>query len=314
MLRYRLIFGPIMVLLLAGVIYLDNRVDQIPLQDTAMQQWLQGRAYLPAGLVMLGLFLALIPFGARELCVIFRAKGIEADRLMLTLAGMLGCSIIYIMPARIDSQLSVAILTTVMMGLFLLSLVRHSWRHRTQGAVGAAGATMFALMYMGVLPGFFILIRRWHSAWIILGIILITKACDIGAYFTGRALGKHKLIPWLSPAKTWEGLTGGVTASVLAALALGSLANHLDIAGHYDWGRQFVATPLPAWLLVVAGVLLALVGHMGDLVASLFKRDAGIKDSGAAVPGFGGLLDIVDSPLAIAPVAYWILAVLKALN
>ncbi len=319
MLKYRLIFGPIMVALMLTLFYFDDRMDQLAISDTIWQSIFMGRRYLPAGLVMLFVFLAMIPFGTVELIRIFRAKGIHADPFMVGLAGMAGCFSLYILPSWIEPQRSVAILATVVVSLFLLTLVRYSGRGRTQGAVAVAGVTMFALIYMGLLPGFFILIRRWHSAWIILGIMLITKSCDIGAYTTGRLFGRHKLIPWLSPGKTWEGLAGGVMFSTLVAVGLVALANHLDITGRYFYQpdmntRNFQPQDWPLWAAAIAGALMGLTGQFGDLVASLFKRDAGIKDSGSGIPGFGGLLDIVDSPLIVAPLAYWILPLLHYLG
>ncbi len=319
MLKYRLIFGPIMIVLMLTLFFMDDRLDQLPISDTIWQTIFLGRSYLPAGLVMLFVFLMMIPFGTVELIRIFRAKGIHADPFMVGLAGMAGCFSLYILPSWIDPQRSVAILSTTVVVLFLMTLIRFSWRGRTQGVVAVAGVTMFALIYMGLLPGFFILIRRWHSAWIILGIMLITKSCDIGAYFTGRLIGRHKLIPWLSPGKTWEGLIGGVVFSTLVAVGLVALGNHLEVTGHYlarspEGSRVFVPQDWPLWAAAIAGAVIGLTGQLGDLVASLFKRDAGIKDSGRSIPGFGGLLDIVDSPLVVAPLAYWILPILHHLS
>lgn len=306
-----------MILGLLGLIWLDNRIDQIQIQGTVLQKLFAGRSYLPAGLLMLALALVIIPLTARELGAIFRAKGIASDPLLVSLAAMIGCVAVYAMPARIDSQKSVAILGTVLVGLFLASLIRHSWNARTQGAVAAAGVTMFTMIYLGFLPGFYILIRRWHDAWIIAGILLVTKSCDIGAYFTGRALGRHKLIPWLSPGKTWEGLIGGVTLSTVVAVLLTMLANHLQVSGHYvktEGMRLFNPVDYPLWAAAAGGLLLGVVGQFGDLCASLFKRDAGIKDSGSLIPGFGGVLDVVDSPLGVAPLAYWLIVCLETLG
>lgn len=316
MLRNRLIFGPLMIALLIGVFYVDNRLDQVSLSGTIFQPIFFGRAYLPAGLVLLACIITLIGVGAGELCHIFRAKEIEASRAMVWLSGTIGALLIYSIPDSLDSQTTVAIYATAMVVIFILSLIRYTWRsQRTRGAVMVAGVTMFALIYMGVFPGFYLAIRRWHSAWIVAGILLITKACDIGAYFTGKAIGRHKLIPWLSPGKTWEGLVGGMMLSAVTAVGLTAWANAVQVAGHWQV-QQHVFQPehYPLWFAAVAGLIIGAVGQAGDLTASLFKRDAGLKDSGRILPGFGGILDIADSPIIVAPVAYWLLQLLPLLN
>jgi phosphatidate cytidylyltransferase len=154
---------------------------------------------------------------------------------------------------------------------------------------------------LGLMAGFLLAIRREHEVWILGWIILIVKACDIGAYFTGKAIGTHKLIPWLSPGKTWEGLWGGVALSVVVSL-LGLWM--IDARTDYR---------VPGLLWGVAlGVVLAITGQVGDLLESLLKRDAGKKDSGHSIPGFGGVLDVLDSPLLAAPVAFWWLRAMEA--
>jgi len=220
----------------------------------------------------------------------------------------------YAIPYGLESQTAVAIYGTSMAGLFLATLVIHSRQGQTEGAIHAAAAAMFTFVYLGVLPGFLMAIRSWHSAWTLVAIIFITKACDIGAYFTGRALGKHKLIPWLSPGKTWEGLIGGMVLSSLLAIGLAALANHYQTGGYWfrqDGIREFQQVPYPLWFVAIAGLMLGLIGQFGDLVASLFKRDAAIKDSGKAIPGFGGVLDVIDSPVVVAPFAYWLLMLVR---
>ena len=114
-----------------------------------------------------------------------------------------------------------------------------------------------------------------------------TKFTDIGAYFGGRALGRHKLIPWLSPAKTWEGLLAGVITAGLVGMACAPQVSNLS------WQKAFVF-----------GAIIGGVGQLGDLLESLMKRDAEVKDSGTLIPGFGGILDVIDSPLLAAPFAY----------
>jgi len=314
MLKHRLIFGSTMIAVMIGLLALDSWLDTIRLQDTFWQSLFLGREYLPRGLVLMITFCFLATIAAFELVAIFHAKGIEASRAILAPAAISGCVLMYAIPAGLDSQEAIAIMATLTIIIFLAALLRHSyWSKRTQGAVGAASAAMFAFIYMGILPGFYLGIRRWHDVWVILAIILITKSCDIGAYFTGRALGRHKLIPWLSPGKTWEGLAGGVCFSTLLAVGLAALSNHLDISGIYRGIRgdsHFDYQPYNLYGAAVAGLILGLVGQAGDLVASLFKRDAGIKDSGNSIPGFGGLIDVIDSPIVTAPFAYWMLQTL----
>lgn len=310
MLKYRLVFGPIMIAALLGMFYLDDRLDQVNITDTVWQQVFLGRAYLPAGLLLLGSILASIMLASRELCRIFHAEQVAASPFMVALSGGLGCVLLYLIPYSLDSQQTVAIYASFMVGIFILSLVRHSYGGQAEGAIAVAAVTMFALIYLGALPGFYLAIRRWHSAWVIAAVILITKSCDIGAYFTGRAIGRTKLIPWLSPGKTWEGLLGGVAFSILLAIALAALANVYDWFGHWQpgpAGRVFIQYDFPLWYAAVCGLVFGLVGVVGDLTASLFKRDAGIKDSGRSIPGFGGVLDVVDSPILVAPFAYWLL-------
>ncbi len=313
MLKYRLMLGPIMIGALVALFWLDGRLDDIDLTGTQLGQWL-GRSYLPAGLVLLAVMLVLIALATRELCAIFRAKGIDADALLVASGGMIGCLMVYLIPRAADSQTTIAVICTVMVALFLATLVRYSWGRRTQGVIVAAAVTMFAVVYLGLLPGFFLAIRRWHSEWIVAAVILITKTCDIGAYATGRLIGRHKLIPWLSPGKTWEGLIGGVMLSCLTATGLAALSNALGLQLHYLPGRPAGADHVSLLFAAVAGLLMGLVGQFGDLVASLLKRDAGIKDSGSSIPGYGGLLDVLDSPIAVAPLAYWLLWVMPLME
>lgn len=309
MLKHRLVFGPLMIAALLGVLYVDRLLDTVDLRGTVWQTILLGRHYPPAGMVMLGLFIVLILIGSRELVAIFSAKGIDADRVMIPAAGITGCVVVYAIPYATDSATAVAIFATAVAVLFMVTLIEYSWLHRrTAGVVAVTAVTMFAFIYIGLLPGFYVAIRRWHSAEVIVAVILVTKACDIGAYFTGRWLGRHKLIPWLSPGKTWEGLAGGVALSALLALGLAMLFNDLNLAGYWKADpRQFVHTRYPLWAAPLGGAMIGLVGQFGDLTASLFKRDAGFKDSGRSIPGFGGLLDVIDSPIVVAPVAYWLL-------
>ena len=118
--------------------------------------------------------------------------------------------------------------------------------------------------------------------------IFVPKCCDIGAYFTGRLFGKHRMAPVLSPKKTWEGFAGGVVASLLMAVVLNRLAPALR----------------DDWLALGFGATVGVLGVLGDLAESLIKRDCQQKDASQVMPGFGGVLDVVDSIVFTAPVAY----------
>lgn len=305
-----------MVALLVALIFLDDRVGSLtfnlPLTHPSLPRSLQ----LPPGFLMMSVFAVLICLGTRELRAMFQAKGIQTHFLVLSLASITACSLSYLVPDNLGSARSVAATATLIVIYLLAALILHTRRGRTEGAVAAAGVTMLTMIYFGFMPGFFMAIRRTHGAWVVAAIMLIAKSGDIGAYFTGRAIGKHKLIPWLSPGKTWEGLIGGVALAAIVATALAAVANrYYQPSPLLTAGLSDLPPPLtphyPLGFASIAGVLIGLVGHLGDLMASLFKRDADFKDSGRSIPGFGGLLDVVDSPIAVAPLAYWLLTCLE---
>lgn len=124
-------------------------------------------------------------------------------------------------------------------------------------------------------------------------LVAVVKISDVGAFFSGRLLGRHKLYPRLSPKKTWEGLIGGV----LSSLAMSLLFFHFS-------GGALGRVHLGLVDAVALGLILPVVGVLGDLFESLLKRSAGMKDSGSLVPGMGGVLDVLDSLLFGAPVLY----------
>jgi len=123
--------------------------------------------------------------------------------------------------------------------------------------------------------------------------ILVIKCTDIAAYFSGRAFGKHKLIPRISPAKTWEGVIGGLAGAVLVSLVFQSLC-----------GFRISGIPFRPLDAIALGLLLGVAGILGDLVESMLKRAADLKDSGSWVRGMGGLLDVLDSLIFAFPVLY----------
>lgn len=275
MLKYRLILGPIMIAALLGLLWLD--------------QWAAEQAHARQGMVLL--LLMILPgilLASRELESLFRAKGVPADYRVLFIAGVLGCVGVY---AQTQGAHAMIVPSLAIVAL-IHPVIAKCFRRRIEDTTSAAASSILSFVYLGLMPGLLLAIRDQHSAWVLGAVLLITKSCDIGAYFTGRAIGKHKLIPWLSPGKTWEGLAGGVVlAGGVAVLTLTPTA----MAG------------LTWWYAVLLGVIFGVVGQAGDLLASMFKRDAAVKDSGKSIPGFGGVLDVIDSPLLVGVVAYWLL-------
>jgi phosphatidate cytidylyltransferase len=165
------------------------------------------------------------------------------------------------------------------------------------GSVVRMALTVWIVAYLGLLPSFLAQLR-WlgnerGTAAVALA-IFVPKCCDIGAYFTGRLLGRHKMTPVLSPKKTWEGAAGGLLAAVAVAVSIDQLVASPPLRG--------------SWLLEATfGVSLGVAGMLGDLGESLIKRDCRQKDASQAVPGFGGILDVVDAVIFAGPVAYaWI--------
>lgn len=290
--------GPVLIALLIALFWLDNRLDAVEISG-----WLSnlrsGRDTLPRGLILFALSLIIAPLAAWELSRILRANGIRATVPITCLAAITGLVLSYSIPQSMPAPTAIAITSTGLVTVFVLSLVYYSRRRTVEGVCAAAAGTMFAMVYLGLMFGFLLALRRHHSAWLVLGVIAVTKSCDIGAFFTGMSIGKTKLAPWLSPGKTWEGLAGGVAFAMVVGVGLAALTGHIDIGE---------SAPIPIWLGAVCGAVFAVVGQAGDLIASLFKRDAGIKDASATLPGFGGILDVIDSPLLVAPVAYWIFA------
>jgi phosphatidate cytidylyltransferase len=175
--------------------------------------------------------------------------------------------------------------------------LRPSHRAGPSGLLGDIGAGAFVQVYVTFMAGLYVvLVGLDGGEWWTLASIVIVVVTDIGAYASGLAFGKHKLAPTISPGKTWEGFAGSIVVAVVAGILLGWL-----MLGQ------------PWWVGLVMGVLLALVGTMGDLTESLIKRDLGVKDISTWLPGHGGFLDRLDSILPSAAVAYVIYLVVTSL-
>jgi phosphatidate cytidylyltransferase len=150
-------------------------------------------------------------------------------------------------------------------------------------------------VYVGFLLAHALLLRESGGAsdlgrnWLLFA-LLVTFATDTGAFFVGRSMGRHRMLPGISPNKTWEGALGGFILAVIAALALGSL---LDLG-------------LERWQHAAIGATVGVVSQVGDLFESKLKRISQVKDAGSIIPGHGGILDRLDSLLVSIPTVYYL--------
>lgn len=177
--------------------------------------------------------------------------------------------------------------------LFVLSLFRRSPLEEVPRAMAVVALSW---LYCGVLLASVVGLRlRFDVGWVILAFV-VTWGNDTFAYFTGHALGRHKLLERISPKKTWEGFAGGAVGSVVGALVTRAL---------------LLSDELSIGLAVAIGLGGALLGPLGDLAESMVKRAAGVKDSGKIIPGHGGLLDRIDALLFVTPWVYVCAAYLR---
>lgn len=265
--------------------------------------------------IAIPLALAVIWYGGLPLAFLLALTSVLAARELFDLAGRQG-----IRPARALGFVSAAAVAPVtyvalvapdvrdlvlagwpyLVGIWVIVLLTWALAARApaEKPLGAAGVTLLAVVYTGVLPAFLIGIRHlshpersWAGAWLVFFPLVVTWVCDTAAMFGGKALGGPKLAPTISPGKTRSGATLGVVGGLLVAPIFGSLV------------FPNVGLEVPLWqLLVLAGVL-SVVGQIGDLAESLFKREAGVKDSSHLIPGHGGVLDRFDSLYFVIPTA-----------
>ena len=281
MLKYRLIFGSLMIAGIVALVLADERLAAVRWSRELTEMF--GRENPPPGLLFLAFTVGLIPFAVRELSGLLRNVGVPSHTWLASFVAIATCVSLYATPYRFNAPTGTAVIGTVLVGCFVITLLWHSRDTHIHGVIAATGAVLFTVILLGLMPGFYLSIRRWHSGWVVVAVILITKSGDIGAYFTGRILGKHKLIPWLSPKKTWEGLVGGVVLAAIVATGFAYLSQVTDLTAVYrtvgNGQHELVSIRYDPARAAFAGVLLALVGQAGDLMISLFKRDAGFDDA-----------------------------------
>lgn len=238
---------------------------------------------------------AAMVLGLYEFYLLARKKDLKPD----IVAGYLGSAGLftifcfaspYSAPDRLDVQTIFFVILLLIIGTLVAATLRGAPYDKM---IASSGATILGVLYVVLLGSHLVAVRTGFqhalSADLLSFFFLILMGADIGAFYVGRAIGKHKLAPAISPGKTWEGLVGGV----IAALALAAVA-------HFWF---FPELPLK-WALPLAAVMIVL-GILGDLTESALKRGAGAKDAAKILPGHGGMLDRLDSLLFNAPLLYY---------
>ncbi len=334
----RILYGAMSIAALLGLFASDVAIAKFPFviaMDGPVGDLLRRGSLIPL------LFTFILVLGAAEMLQLLRRRGANPHaRFALLMTGIfvltpwlaasrwLGAG-----PAQIEGFFWQVIWVAVtVIGAGVLSVARRT----PEEILRDAGATMTIVFVVGFLGSLAVQLRcgcdtpEQDGAWLLLITLLVTKASDIGAYFTGSFIGRHKLLPNISPAKTIEGSLGGGLASALVAVLIvraaappaAWLASHQDdqvatMAANLmqmasDATRSF-AMPSgdgaisPGVRAAIFGFLMSLAGQFGDLVESSFKRDASVKDSGKIMPRYGGILDLVDSPVYAMPVGWFFL-------
>ncbi len=193
--------------------------------------------------------------------------------------------------------------------VFWLALVPYAL-HQKRAVLGSGLFARIAALVLALTTWIALIQADGLGKGFLLSVLLVIWVADTAAYFSGRAFGRHKLAPEISPGKTWEGVIGALVANVLLAIVLsmtGSVSSANPVGTFFFWMRLELGLPLV--LLIV--VLLTLVSVMGDLYESLLKRAAGVKDSGRLLPGHGGVLDRLDALLAVVPVTMGLVSLIQ---
>jgi phosphatidate cytidylyltransferase len=240
--------------------------------------------------LFVALALASMTLGLYEFWLLAKRRGIKAD----VVVGFAGAAALFTV-FYFDRPNEVPVLLLLILpGLTIAALSAAMLKGAPfENMIASVGATVLGVMYVALLGGHLVAVRmgfeQQRAAHLLSFFFLVIMGSDTGAYYSGRAFGRHKLAPSISPGKTWEGAIGGMIASLLMA-----------VVAHYWF---FPELPLKYALPLAA--LMNILGVLGDLTESALKRGAGAKDAAQILPGHGGLLDRLDSLLFNAPVLYY---------
>lgn len=236
--------------------------------------------------------------GARELFDLAARQGIQAARTFGFVSAAAVAPLTYAALVAPDVRVWLIPAWPYLAALWLIALLTWALAARApaEKPLEAASVTMLAVAYTSGLPAFLILIRHsqfaeksWAAAWLVFFPLVVTWVCDTAAMFGGRMLQGPKLAPSISPGKTRSGAAAGVVGALLVAPIFGAIV------------FPRVGIDVPLWQLLAVAAVLSVIGQIGDLVESLMKREAGVKDSSHLIPGHGGVLDRFDSLYFVIP-------------
>jgi len=215
----------------------------------------------------------------------YRITGVNDNRPLACFG--LAWVLFFIIHSHFDYELTLPLLLT---SAIILSMALLLFLPKKEGLFAGWAWTMGSILYIGWLLGLLVALRLEAGRdWVYLA-LLATFGSDTAAYFIGRAFGRHKMAPRISPGKTWEGAAGGLLGAVIVSL-LFTLSTPVQL-------------PIGYGTAVLVGLLVSVFGQAGDLAESLLKRSAGVKESGGLLPGHGGLLDRLDSILFAGAFVY----------
>jgi len=209
----------------------------------------------------------------------------KAGRLITYSSSLLGALCIVSYPSGMFAE-------TLFVSILLLGVIRLFVKSAPDGALSDMAPAMLGLLYVAGLLSYLLVLHRTHPG-LVLFLFGVVWISDASAYFIGTKFGKHKMYPSMSPKKSWEGAVASVFGGAAGALLMGAI---------------FLGDLLLFKQLLVSGLILGAVAVIGDLVESMIKRDAGVKDSSSFIPGHGGLLDKIDGSLYCGPVLVYILS------
>jgi phosphatidate cytidylyltransferase len=278
MLKNRLLFGILMTVFFIAVVIFDGWIDNSLSISVADDKRIQGTLFC--------ILVALIAIPANlELSGLAATKNLKCF-IPVTIPASIILATCWYWTRLFSIQPELFILlifTFTLMGIFLYQYLKF----QINQVLANCGISCLTVMYLGLLSSFAVAIRLQMGLWYLLMFVFVVKSADIGAYATGTLFGRHKFSPKISPGKTWEGLLGAIAAAIIVAMGFAVCCGIMSL-----------------WSAIIFGLIFAFIGQLGDLAESLMKRDAQQKDSAKIVPGFGGVLDIIDSSLVAAPFAY----------